>query len=525
MGCSTAKAAAAAPPSSHGSSGTAKVVVPAPRIKRDVQEASDVAFKLCPACGIAIEKEGGDDNMMCGCEAHAAGGTYEKALAAGGCGHEFKWSSLQPIACGEPGAPANNRQVLFGGSGRDAMSARGATRSIKPGTKPSETRWSKSLPASKQLDSSFPSSIKPCPACGIYIEKINGDDNMMCGCEARPAGGTYEKALAGGGCGHEFKWSTMEPVAVGKPGAAANDRQINFLTFSTRPVTPGHWSGASISAVDDTLVFVFDELLKSTYVPKCTQDRLCPSGTRPKTPGGCLCVQPYPKHVLPDMPGVRGLPAGFRVQQVIRNEDALMWAKYATKRSEIQDRRRGETMRTFEPPLLTTAVVRTHPELFGQLDVEHNEGWLMHGTPVTSAMEILNNDFNVDFAGSASGTMYGRGVYLCESSTKADEYSRDYPATDLEEMFAMIICRVMLGKYYYTTERDHEAGSKVLKGHFDSTLGDRTKSAGTFREFVTYKDSQVYPEYLVIYHRVHAADEPKHIEARLKAKLKLGWRK
>lgn len=236
-------------------------------------------------------------------------------------------------------------------------------------------------------------------------------------------------------------------------------------------------------------------------------------------------MQPYPKHVLPDMPGVRGLPTGFRVQQVIRNEDALMWAKYVTKRSEIRDRRRGETMRTFEPPLLTTAVVRKHPELFGQLDVEHNEGWLMHGTPVTSAMEILNNDFNVDFAGSASGTMYGRGVYLCESSTKADEYSRDYPATDLEETFAMIICRVMLGKYYYTTERDHEAGSKVLKGHFDSTLGDRTKSAGTFREFVTYKDSQVYPEYLVIYHRIHAADEPKHIEARLKAKLKLGWRK
>jgi hypothetical protein len=34
-----------------------------------------------------------------------------------------------------------------------------------------------------------------CPACGIIIEKISGDDKMMCGCEAKVAGGTYEKAL------------------------------------------------------------------------------------------------------------------------------------------------------------------------------------------------------------------------------------------------------------------------------------------------------------------------------------------
>ena len=31
--------------------------------------------------------------------------------------------------------------------------------------------------------------------------EIDGDDEVMCGCEARPAGGTYEKAWRGGGCG------------------------------------------------------------------------------------------------------------------------------------------------------------------------------------------------------------------------------------------------------------------------------------------------------------------------------------
>ena len=38
-----------------------------------------------------------------------------------------------------------------------------------------------------------------CPACGMLLEKIDGDEKMMCGCEARAAGGTTDKALRGGG--------------------------------------------------------------------------------------------------------------------------------------------------------------------------------------------------------------------------------------------------------------------------------------------------------------------------------------
>ena len=44
----------------------------------------------------------------------------------------------------------------------------------------------------------LPHNMKQCPACNIIIEKIGGDDNMMCGCEARAAGGNMKKALAGG---------------------------------------------------------------------------------------------------------------------------------------------------------------------------------------------------------------------------------------------------------------------------------------------------------------------------------------
>ena len=74
----------------------------------------------------------------------------------------------------------------------------------------------------------LPPGIKACPACGMLLEKISGDDTMMCGCEAKPAGGNYRKALAGGGCGHEFNFSTLAPLGCGRPGAPANERQVNF---------------------------------------------------------------------------------------------------------------------------------------------------------------------------------------------------------------------------------------------------------------------------------------------------------
>eukprot|EP00605_Chrysophyceae_sp_TOSAG23-4_P002904 GSChrysophyteH1.ASY1.ANO1.3199.1 assembled CDS len=74
-------------------------------------------------------------------------------------------------------------------------------------------------------------ALAQCPACGFPIEKISGDDTMMCGCEARPAGGTLEKALASGGCGHEFHFATGAPLGTGAPYDPANDRQWKFMPF------------------------------------------------------------------------------------------------------------------------------------------------------------------------------------------------------------------------------------------------------------------------------------------------------
>ena len=75
----------------------------------------------------------------------------------------------------------------------------------------------------------LPPGIKACPACGMLIEKIDGDHQVMCGCEARPAGGTYQKAIAGGGCGHEFNFATLAPLGCARAEATMETRATSAV--------------------------------------------------------------------------------------------------------------------------------------------------------------------------------------------------------------------------------------------------------------------------------------------------------
>ena len=83
---------------------------------------------------------------------------------------------------------------------------------------------------------------RQCPACGVVIMKASGDNTMMCGCEGRPAGGTYERALANGGCGHEFDFVTLAPLGGGRPGQPVNGKQVsNDTALGASPrVCPNH---------------------------------------------------------------------------------------------------------------------------------------------------------------------------------------------------------------------------------------------------------------------------------------------
>ena len=79
-----------------------------------------------------------------------------------------------------------------------------------------------------QYDIAMGGRVKGCPGCGNLVEKVGGDHHVMCGCEAKPAGGTLAKALAGGGCGHEWSWKDGRPLGGGRPGHPINERQVYF---------------------------------------------------------------------------------------------------------------------------------------------------------------------------------------------------------------------------------------------------------------------------------------------------------
>ena len=45
----------------------------------------------------------------------------------------------------------------------------------------------------------LPPGMKQCPACNIIIEKAGGDDNILCGCEAKAAGGDSVRIFVSAG--------------------------------------------------------------------------------------------------------------------------------------------------------------------------------------------------------------------------------------------------------------------------------------------------------------------------------------
>lgn len=74
--------------------------------------------------------------------------------------------------------------------------------------------------------------------------------------------------------------------------------------------------------------------------------------------------------------------------------------------------------------------------------------WLFHGTSTEAATLITRGDFLVDKAGSNAGTLYGRGIYLAESCSKSDEYSRE----NADGHRCILLCRATLGNILYNDE-------------------------------------------------------------------------
>lgn len=139
---------------------------------------------------------------------------------------------------------------------------------------------------------------------------------------------------------------------------------------------------------------------------------------------------------------------------------------------------------------------------------ELNEVYLFHGTKKEFVPNIISKGVDPKL-GSDEG-MFGRGVYCCESSTKADQYADDTDKRGTKGR--MFLMRFLLGHMYLTEKptkyklppcyhcrkdgcrnQSHQA--------YDSVVGVKQQSGGLFREFVVYEKDQCYPEYLITYIR------------------------
>lgn len=149
-----------------------------------------------------------------------------------------------------------------------------------------------------------------------------------------------------------------------------------------------------------------------------------------------------------------------------------------------------------------TKVVQVHPDM--PVDDKIHEVYLWHGTNPVAAKSISTTDFDLKRVGTARGSLFGRGLYFAESCLKADEYAQP----DERGFYPVLLARVVLGRPNLCQQSRSAIDPNLLEHSctkippdFDSIIGDRETTVGTFREFVVFDNNQVYPEFIVWYQK------------------------
>eukprot|EP00929_Paragymnodinium_shiwhaense_P085749 TRINITY_DN4617_c0_g5_i1.p1 TRINITY_DN4617_c0_g5~~TRINITY_DN4617_c0_g5_i1.p1 ORF type:complete len:362 (-),score=62.08 TRINITY_DN4617_c0_g5_i1:92-1177(-) len=211
------------------------------------------------------------------------------------------------------------------------------------------------------------------------------------------------------------------------------------------------------------------------------------------------------------------VPRGLAVVDVQRIEDSEMWIAYKKEQGKVISARGRCTpvhMLDGDPENgAVKTVLAASDTVFSDHDPTVNEFFFFHGTSPDGALNISNSGFRLDLAGSNAGTMFGKGAYFAESSSKADEYAKQGNGI-YTGIYAMLLCRVTCGEMFRVLRAEPDACMEAVRaGKYDSVLGDREASVGTFREFVVYRQRQIYPEYVVLYKRVFEEEEEEDSDA------------
>jgi len=205
------------------------------------------------------------------------------------------------------------------------------------------------------------------------------------------------------------------------------------------------------------------------------------------------------------------LPKRLLIKKVQRIEAPGLWNRFSRYRREMSLSAKNSTAGHRTPleslreggelaPVRTKSICETAPELFGPCDSAINEHYLFHGTSPTGALGIIREGFDLNRARPGAALLFGPGAYFAEASSKFDEYAS---VDEFSGMCAVLVCRVLCGEMYRALRKvDPEVVSDPgFVDKYEGILGDREASVGTYREFVVFRQEQVYPEYLVFYDR------------------------
>eukprot|EP00746_Dinoflagellata_sp_MGD_P111392 gnl/MRDRNA2_/MRDRNA2_48201_c0_seq1.p1 gnl/MRDRNA2_/MRDRNA2_48201_c0~~gnl/MRDRNA2_/MRDRNA2_48201_c0_seq1.p1 ORF type:complete len:412 (-),score=105.41 gnl/MRDRNA2_/MRDRNA2_48201_c0_seq1:211-1446(-) len=224
-----------------------------------------------------------------------------------------------------------------------------------------------------------------------------------------------------------------------------------------------------------------------------------------------LLSMTYKKVTTRDRKGAT-MPEDLKVIMVNRIENRDIYQAYAQEKKKVKDKRPHPVTQLAKirgGDVLTKGI----ESITGELDSRVNEVMLWHGTSPGGAQGIAKTGFRLDFSGSATGSMFGHGVYLAECSSKSDEYAKDDSDGIYKGLYCLLLCRVTLGEML-TMTAGGDAVHGVVKaamdsGAYESILGDREASVGTYREFVVCNEKQVYPEFVVLYQRILPGQVPE----------------
>ena len=114
---------------------------------------------------------------------------------------------------------------------------------------------------------------------------------------------------------------------------------------------------------------------------------------------------------------------------------------------------------------------------------------LFHGCPADLVPKIAQQGFNRSFTGATSGrALFGKGVYFARDARYS--MSPEYSPPDADDVRNMFLVRAIVGEVWQDALTPAVRHGNQL---YDSTVDDVENPS----IYVTYNDSQVYPDILI----------------------------